>query len=416
MWARDRRRRRRSLAPFIVLGVVAALVLGLLIDGLAHVGTSSAGYRAAITRSYGLATRPLTWSSNQTGRQLRSLMQTMAGSPSRAVLQQELDALVADSGQTAQTSAGLVPPAPPGPASGDFSAAFGDRARAVVQVRAAVDGLLGMTPLPVAGAPALPAQSARAAGTPQVLSADQAANQLIAAGNLLRQADGRYARAVRELRAQPGGFRLPVSNWVGGGVIWSAANLQSLVSQLSTAPSLQYKHFLVLLPQAINLVPAAVPPVSGAPPGVSVIPPTSRLQVSVVVSNQGNVAEPHQTVSLQLQAGAGGRSVSMSQQVSVAAQASQTVIFRHVPVQSGAQYTLNLSVSIPSGQPTNLDTAFSFPLQIAQASPTPTTTTTTRPTTTTTHPTTTSHPTTTTRPPTTTTRPPGTTRPTSRPG
>jgi hypothetical protein len=172
-----------------------------------------------------------------------------------------------------------------------------------------------------------------------------------------------------------------------------------MVDQLHATPDLQNFHRLAILPQAINLVPGVVPPVGGSTPGVAVIPPTSTLAVSVVVANQGNVAEPNQTVTAQLIPSGNGRPVQASQQVSIAAQASMTVVFAHLRVQPGSQYDLKLAVSIPPGQTVTSSTSYS--ITIAVAPPTPvTTTTTTAPVTTTTH-----HPTTTTRPTTTTTRP-----------
>ena len=423
MWARDRRRRRRRLAPFIAGGVVVALFLGLLIDGLAHVGGSSAGYRRTITSSYALAFRPMAWSSNQTGGQLRSLMELMgAGQTCRGAqigtapanevcrerLQQQLDALVNDSSQTASRVARMVPPAPPGGASDGFTAAFENRARAVAQLRSALDGLLGMSPLPVVGAPAQSAQSAQAAQTPTLLSANQAANQLIVAGGLLRSADRGYRQSVAQLMAQPGARRVPTSNWLGAGVVWRTSRLQAMVDQLEATPSLQRFHYLVILPQAINLIPPVIPPVSGSTPGVVVIPPTSFISVSVVVANQGNVAEPNETVSAQLGPSQGGSPLVVSQKLSIAAQASVTVAFRHLLVVPGTQYVLKLAVSIPPGQ--NLPAQTSYSITINVAPPTPLITTTTVPVTTTTQ-----HPTATTRPATTTTRPGSSvTRPTSR--
>ena len=81
-------------------------------------------------------------------------------------------------------------------------------------LRSAYDGLLGLRPLPVAGAPGAEAE---VVATPALLSSAQAADQIAAAGTILADADRSYRSLRRALPRLAGHARLPASRWVTDG-------------------------------------------------------------------------------------------------------------------------------------------------------------------------------------------------------
>ncbi|HEX4082480.1 MAG TPA: hypothetical protein VHX40_05890, partial [Acidimicrobiales bacterium] len=253
----ERRRRRRSLTTTLVIVLVAVVALVLLIGGAVRVGRASGPYWADLNRSYVAQATTQIDRSNQTGAQLRTLLRTvMADEPSlsRPALQQQLDSLVTASSQTATSGAALAPPTPSGNLGKGFAGVLTDRAEAVTETRAAVDGLLGMAPLPVVGAPTTSTTPVPKA----LLTSDQATADLAGAGRLLHAADQAYAAVRRQFRGASGGAVPPRSVWLRQP--WTAGTASALVDQLSGSHSLLADHRVVLLPHGIRLTPPVVPP------------------------------------------------------------------------------------------------------------------------------------------------------------
>jgi hypothetical protein len=376
-----RRRRRRRIAPWLLVTVAVAVVLAVLIGGVFQVGRASGPYESDINRSYAAQGSVVIGQSNATGAQLRSLMAGMTGL-SRSALRSQLDSLASDSTAEATSAAGLSPPPP---TVGGFPEALADRAKGVAELRSAVDGVIGSGP------------SGRA-----VLASDQAVAQITAAGALLMRADRTYAAVRRGFLVAPGAAILPRSRWVTDPSTWSAGPVQTLVQELAGSTSLTSVQRVVLEPGTVHIVPAAVPPVK--PGGPSVVLPTTSLQVSAVVSNEGNVAVPGVTVKGAVTPQGPGRSDTTSTRVTLAPGDSVAVTLPPLGVTPGTTYTLAVSVNPPTAQSDRSQTSATYSIRIAPPTP-PTTTTTT---TTTTRP-----PTSTTAKPTTTTRPASTTHPRS---
>src|SRR5208283_3669149 len=82
-----------------------------------------------------------------------------------------------------------------GSVAGEFATVFAQRAQSVRDLRAAVDGFLGMRPVPPAGA-APTGSPAPPPGQAPLLSATEATNRIAAVGALLTRSDSLY-RTVR---------------------------------------------------------------------------------------------------------------------------------------------------------------------------------------------------------------------------
>ncbi|MGC8463371.1 MAG: hypothetical protein ACP5P9_06865, partial [Acidimicrobiales bacterium] len=229
----------------------------------------------------------------------------------RLELEAQLDSAVRDSRQELAQLAGLVPPSPQGPAAATLARVLAQRADATASIRRAIDGLLELSPLSVAGAPA--PTSARIP-TPQ-LSVTEADARLAAAGATLTAADATYASLAASIRSGRAPIRLPASRWATGELSPSA--LGGLAGVLAVASS--YAPVPSVVVTAVGIAPSpvvppgsvdqAAPPVGqtgiggtfgegcaapvSAVPGSTpaVLPPTGTVQATVTVTNCGAVVE-----------------------------------------------------------------------------------------------------------------------------
>ncbi len=357
---RSRRARRRSAAGLLILlGVLAAGTV-ILVAGLSRASSQSDGYHTSTDRSLAALGGVVADQSNVTSGQVNKLRLGLRGDD-RPKLQAGLDDAV---NQTSSESAHAVldaGTAAPGTLAGDFATVFEDRARAMSEVRAAVDGLLGMHPLPASGAPGTDAP-----GSPPVpISATDATNRIVAAGALLSHADQLYASVRTSLARAPGHARLPRSVWVPDRHLWQPEVVGAQVDQLSTSPSLQSTHQLVL--RTMRVDPPALPAAPSTPPGTSVLSPTTRLGVAVVVADEGTMDEAHATVRFALASPTPGESRSLVRTAPVVSGASVTLPEVTFPVKPGTTYVLTLSIVLPTGQTDTAGTATQQTLQIAPA-------------------------------------------------
>ncbi len=362
--------------------MAVVLVVGALIGGAFFTGRASGPYRRSVNRSFAVQASVVVDASNRTGAQLRSLVNAMP-TLSRPRLQTELDDLVVQSANDSAEAAALSPPAAPAGVSGDFATVMADRAAAVRQLRSAVDGLLGMAPLPVAGAPS----SASASSGPSaiLLSTSQVGSELASAGAELAQADRSYAALRRQLFAAGGSARLPRSVWVTDPTLWAPGPVATLVDEVASSRRLAPHHRVELV--AVRLDPPAVPPLNGSPPApaglpggvaVSVLPPTGSLTVTAVLWNAGNVAESGLVVSASLQelgAAPGAAGTSVRHTLTLAPSRGAAVVLPALPVRPGSSYVLTVAVTPPAAQ-TDLS-GLTQAVAVVVSPPTPPTTTTT---------------------------------------
>jgi hypothetical protein len=357
-----RRSRRRSRTGRLVVLVGLLVAVAVLIGGLAHVGPQSGPFDAHINRSFAAQGAVLAQESNATGTSVRRLMATMP-QEDRLTLQADLDDAVA---QTSDQATGAAALATKGGVQNQFAAVFADRARAVTQVRSAVDGLLGLTPLAVAGSPGA---GGSAAGTPTLLSSTQATDRIAAAGRLLAGADRSYQEVRHALAGLAGHAMLPASKWITSADIWQIGPVAAQVDLVAASSTLRTTHELVL--SAVGITPPALPSPTGAvTPGVSMISPTTRVTLTVVLTNDGSVDEPHAAVTFTLTpvpatAGAVTTPATATRTSSLAASRSVTLEAVTFHVKPGTSYQLAVAVAIPAGQTAAAGTSVSQVLQIA---------------------------------------------------
>jgi hypothetical protein len=245
----------------------------------------------------------------------------------------------------------------------DFAAAFADRAQSMSELRAAIDGYLGMQPRPVAGAATTVASGG--GGSATLLTATEATDRIASAGVLLAHSDSLYSSVRRTLRTAAGNGGLPKSTWVKNPQLWAAGAVASQIDLMSSSPSLAAVHYLAL--RTVLISPPALPTPQGGSPNVSVLTPTTRLSVDVVLANDGSVAEPHATVHYTLAAQASGATSSRTHTVALAPDATQDLPTVTFGVVSGTTYVVTVSVDVPAGQTQLAGTAAQYTLAISQA-------------------------------------------------
>jgi len=376
----------------VLIGIAATVTLVLVAGSLLAIHSRSQGYRDATTRGNAALADRVGQASTRTGAQLSTLMAGAASltnqkfpDTARGVLQQGLDAAVLDTASQATEAATIGSPPAVGDLSARFAAVLRLRAAATARLRSTLDRLLGMGPLPVAGAPTTSAPPEPAT----LISVDQASSELAAEGLAFEQSDADFRALQATAAAIRAPFRLHPSVWVPAPV--STAPLGSTALG-ATAPALASSAALVpfhhLVVTAVGLNPPAVP--TGAvgivstscvdpkstTPGTTptIVPPTAALAALVSVTNCGNVPESGVTVTVTVApddpagsapppaGGSGGRS---SATVSIASGASASPTLRSLGVASGRRYTLTVSVSLPPGQADVRGSTQAFLVQVA---------------------------------------------------
>jgi hypothetical protein len=216
----------------------------------------------------------------------------------------------------------------------------------VDEVRAALDGYLGLSPSAPAGSAA--DADATSPTAPSQLSATGATDRITAAGALLVASDRLYERGRAALAAGAGHARLPASVWVVDPTQWQPGFVAAQVGLMATSPTLAAAHSLVV--RTVRFDPPVLPTPPGTAAGTAVVSPTSRLGVSAVIANQGSVAEPHAVVHVALAqiAPPSGSVRTWTGPVPLGASvAVPTAVFA---VKPGASYNLAVSVTSPLSQ------------------------------------------------------------------
>jgi len=351
-----RRSRRRSRAGRLVVLACVLVVAAVLIGGVARIGSQSGPYNASMNRSFGAQGAVLADQSNATGASLRSLLAALPGQD-RQTLLVELDDVSAQAGEQAARAAAL---GTGGSVQGQFAAVFADRARSADEVRSALDGLLGLRPLPVAGAPG---PTATVAAMPTLLSSTQATDRLASAGRLLGQADRTYGAVRRTLATMPGHARLPVSRWITTPSTWQIGAVATQVDLVAASTTLEATPALGL--SVVQVTPPAVPSPTGvATPGISVLSPTKTVVLNVVLTNNGSVDEPHASVTFTLTRQPTGATMTARRAASVLATRSVSLAPVTFAVKPGNSYQLTVAVVVPAGQSAG-GTSFTQVLQIS---------------------------------------------------
>jgi hypothetical protein len=361
-----RRARRRSRAGRLVLLGCAAVVLALVIGGVTQVGRQSDPFYTSVNRSFATQAAAVVQQSNATGASLRHLLATMQNQD-RRTLQANLDTLTTQADQESAAADALNSSASPGDVQGQFATVISQRAQAVRNFRSAIDGLLGMHPLPIAGARNFSATAtATATATPALLPTAQVTGRIAAAGKALVTADSDYRSLRRSLVHMAGHARLPSSRWVtvAEANAWQPGPVATQVQVVQASHSLQATHRLVL--RVVKATPPALPPANGvATPALSVLSPTTKVVLQVVISDLGSVDEPHASVQFTLTPQPSGAAVTVTRSAPVAAAGSVSLAPASFKVKPGMSYQLTVAIVLPAGQTDASGSSLSETLQIA---------------------------------------------------
>lgn len=360
-----RSRRRRPWAPVVLALIAVAIVLVVIVGGAAHIGQASGPYRRNIDRSFAAQAGLVVDQSNATGSSLRTLLREMAGM-TRAELEADLDQLVMTSATDATEAVAFASPSPSGGVGPGFAQVMADRADEVAALRSLVDGLLGMTPLPMAGTTTI-GVSTRI----RPITAGQATTELGSVESGLRRGDDSYAALRRDLAAQAGHPDLPRSVWITAGSPWSSG-AGALVGALSGSRTLTPDPQVALV--TVRLVPAALPSgaATNAPAGVSLLPPTTSLSLAAIVADQGNEYERGVVVSETIQAQPSGATTAHHRTISLTVGGSAVVSLPPLPVRPGHTYALSVTVSPPTAQSGDTGLSETFTVQVAPSTGTTT--------------------------------------------
>jgi hypothetical protein len=340
-----RRARRRSTVNVVVVATLVVIVVAVLVGGLTQVSRQSQGFDANSNRSLAQQGTVVVGQANTTAHQLSRLLSDFPGD-NRQTLQSDLDSLSQQAGGESAAAALAAGSAPAGSAAGDLARAFRDRELAVDEVRAAIDGYLGVSPSPPAGAAAEADAPSPTLQAP--LNATTATDRITAAGALLASSDRIYDAGRAALRAGAGHARLPASVWVVDPAQWRPGFLAAQVDLMATSPTLTETHSLVV--RTVRYDPPVLPTPPGTAAGTAVVSPTSRLGVSAVVANQGSVAEPHAVVQVTLAQIAPPSGSVKTWRGPVRLGASVAVPTAVFVVKPGATYNLAVSVTSPQSQ------------------------------------------------------------------
>lgn len=375
-----------------MLVAVAAVALVLVVGSIAEINAQSNGYRSSTDSGYGAMAVRVVDASNQTGGQLATVMDSapsLSNQPlprtARAVLEQGLDAAVAATAAESDQAARLVPPYPTGQISEQLTSVMAARATGTADLRTTIDRLLGMTPLPIAGAPATSIQPAPAT----LISVGQATTSMGNAGLVFQQSDVDYASLTAQIRRMRLPIHLPRSVWVPVPVASAplgSPQLASSAAALGTSVPLAPEHRLAIT--AVGLSPPAVSNggpgllggdcanvVSNVPgPAPTVLPPTSSVTAEATLTNCGTVPETGVVVTQSLaladpsgtappQPSARGSASRVT--VALRSGSSIALTLPSLAVASGHVYTLAVAVAVPASQQDTAGSAQQFLLRIS---------------------------------------------------
>ena len=342
--------------------IAAVVVLAIVVGGLTQVSRQSQGYDANSARTLEVQGTVLADQSNATAAVVRKAVNDLS-SENRQQLQAALDSAVqqtADESARADVAAGSTPL---GSVATAFTTVFAERAQSMTQLRAAVDGFLGVQPVPPAGAPA--GGTPAGAGNAALLSATQATNRITGAGALLAHSDALYRTVRRSLVDAAGHGKMPASVWVTRPQLWQPGSVAAQVDLLATSSTLAATHYVVI--RTVRLNPPPLPTPQGAPSNISVLSPTTSIAVSVVLANQGSSDEPHVAVRYSLADETTGATLTQTQSAALGLGGSVTLPSVTMRVTPSTTYVLTVQVIPPAGQTITDGTEAQEQLQVAPA-------------------------------------------------
>jgi hypothetical protein len=309
---RPSRRRRRWIALGVVLTVA---VLGV---DAAVSSRSEKPARQQETLAYLDAVRPLVERSTQEGADLADV-RTNAISLGRDGIGRRLDRVSRDADAVLAESRKLQPPTTLRDANELLLATFAIRSKAAASMRQAFNDALGTQP------------------------PDPAVNGLVDAAKDMDAADRSYELFLTSI--PPGPATSPGSStWVTDDQNWDRTVLTMFVGALRSSQVLSPVHDLAV---ALVLVdPAAV----GLENGAAVIPAARNLHLQIVVTNSGNEAEKHVTVSATISPAAIGPTDMARDFVDLAPGQRRTVVLGTLRPVLNTPFTLTVRIEPVPGE------------------------------------------------------------------
>jgi len=354
-----RRSRRRSISGRLVFAICGLVVTALVVGGVTQISRQSSSYDTTLNGSFASLGTAAATQSNATAAEFRSLMAHLQ-TESRPTLEVQLGNLVQQAASEEKLADSAV--ASPGlsRAQAELHTVFDQRATAMVAVRGALNGLLGLRPLPAVGSPN---SSGSSVSSPILVSSSEAAIRMAQAGAQLIRSDRDYQAVRLTLRQARGHAALPRSVWVTNTQAWQAGAVDATVEQLAVSPVLAAAHRLVL--GSVRLTPQVLPANAGEN---SVLPPTRSLTVTAVLTNLGTVGEAHASVEFTLTPELGGPTagpVTHMRSVPLGIGDSEVLSPVTFKVKPGHQYQLTVAVVLPPGQTDVTQSSQSDDLQVA---------------------------------------------------
>ncbi|MEI8051363.1 MAG: hypothetical protein WCI12_08005 [Actinomycetes bacterium] len=355
--ARRTRRAGRGSPGAIVAAVIVLLgLVALILNGVISAASSSSQYVELVNRSFATQANVIVTDQKPSGAEMTTLLRS-GSTLSRLSLQQRLDRLSQVTLKDLEAARLAASPSP----SDDLGKRFVDvierRSRAVEEIRSAIDGLLGMAPLPVPGTPKGP----EATPTP-LLTSSEATTRLTEAGTLLLQADRAVGPLRAAMRRAPGHARIIRSVFIADHALLSAGSMASFEASLEDSPSLNVTHRLSLL--TVLIEPSALPTSTTASTN---LPPTRTMKVIAVVRNVGSVDEAGVRVTASLAPVSGGRAGSVSAIGDVGTGGAASFSLGPLRTTPGSTVTLTVSVAPPPGQVDQSGLSQSLTIVIAPA-------------------------------------------------
>lgn len=352
-----RRRSRRSTRSLLGLGLAAVAIVSLgamAIAGVVKGASESTDYVQLVNRSFATQADVVLSAQDRSATAFADLVSTMP-ELSRHDLGVSLDALMT---ATAQQLADLRASMPPDP-----SDRLGQRLEGIVASRQAAVQLFGQTVERLLGMPIEVPGSGKPAIRP-LLTTSVATQRLAGAGAALLAADRRVGPLRADFARAPGHARLARSVFVADKASMSPSAMAELVAALEASPSLAIVHQVEL--GSVALRPAALPTSTSA---TTSLPPSTRLRVTVVLTNLGTVIEPGLRVTATLTPVSGGRAGSVSVVAGAQPGSSVSAPLPSLRLVPGTTVRLDVSVQAPAGQQDAAGLSRSYTLVVAPATP-----------------------------------------------
>ncbi len=345
-----------------MLVAAAAIVLVLLVGGLTQVSSQSKGYDTSSDRTLAAQGAVLADRSNATSKSVQALMGDLP-TQTRQGLQAGLDDAVRQTeaqSQQATLASGSVPAGSPGAA---LAAVFAERAQSMQELRATLDGLLGIGPMSTPGAPITAASTVPGHGA--LLTSSQATDRITAAGALLSHSDALYRSVRRTLVSAGAGARLPRSVWVTDPLAWQSAHVAAQVDAVATSPTLVSSHYVVL--RTVRLTPPALPTPQGGSSDMAVLSPVTQIGVTAVLANQGSEAQSEVHTTFTLADQGAGTTTTRTEVASIGLDGSVTLPTVAFAVRPGTTYVLTVQIVLPPGQTLTNGTVYQQALRVSPA-------------------------------------------------